>query len=137
MSNDYDIRLGDQGLGAFETATVGTLDPLSGNTPENTTSHPVDPAAVVAADLPAFSVVGLGANGLTLAKFDKSVQALGVTVVKVDKGSTAANVGIFRDGTFDPAALTWDASFDTAAKKLAAFNGAPTPTGIYIKPKLY
>ena len=135
--SDYDIRLGDQGLGAYESATVGTIDPLSGNTPENTTSHAVDPAAVVAADLPAFSVVGLNANGLTLAKFDKSVQAIGITVVKVDKGSTAAHVGIFRDGTWDPAALTWDATFDTDAKKKAAFDGAPTPTSIFIKPKLY
>lgn len=29
--------------------------------------------------------------------------------------------------------LVWDASFDTDAKKLAAFEGAPTPTEIFIK----
>ena len=131
------IKLGDQGLPKFETESFTVLEPISGHSPENTSNHAVDPAAVAAGPMPIFSVVGVGANGLTYAKYDKSVQALGITVAPVDQGATGANVAIFRDGTFNPLVLTWDASYDTDAKKTAAFDGAPSPTAIYIKKPLY
>lgn len=134
---DTVIKFGDTGLPAFQTGGFTGIEPFSGPTPINVKNFDVDPAAVAAAPMPIFSVVGLGANGLTYAKQDGSVQAIGVTTAPIDAGVAAANVGIFMDGTFNPAALTWDASYDTDAKKLAAFDGAPTPTVIFVKKPLY
>ena len=134
---DTVIKFGDTGLAAFQTGGFTGIEPFSGPAPINVKNFDIDPAAVAAAAMPIFSVVGLGANGLTYATEDKTVQALGVTVAPVDAGVSAANVGVFMDGTFNLAALTWDASYDTDAKKADAFVGAPTPTVIFIKKPLY
>ena len=135
--SDTVIKMGDQGLPAFETSGFVAIEPLAGNPPKESENHAVDPAICAAAELPCFSVVGIGANGLTLAKYDKSVQAIGITGAVVDKGITSGNVGVFKDGTWNLAALNFDASYDTEAKKLAAFAGAPTPTVIFVKKRLY
>ena len=44
--------------------------------------------------------------------------------------SGTTNGPCWYSGCFNIDALVWDASFDTDAKKLAAFRGAPTPTTI-------
>lgn len=133
------IRFGDEGMPAFETGSYDNVELYSGKpSDEERGTGPLDAAFCAAADIPAFAVVGLGANGITFAKYDKSVQALGVTVSPIPMGSAAGSViSFFRDGCFNPAALTWDASFNTDAKKLAAFEGAPSPTHISIKKRLY
>jgi hypothetical protein len=48
-------------------------------------------------------------------------------------GDGAIKVEVTRMGCFNPDALTWDASYDTLAKKLYAFEGAPSPTAIIIR----
>ena len=133
------IRFGDEGIPAFETETFTNVELYSGKSSiDEPTVHPLDAATVAAAALPAFAVVGMGAGGIALAKYDKSVQALGITVSPIPMGAAAGSqIAIFRDGVFNPAALTWDATFDSDAKKLAAFEGAPTPTRIVIKKRLY
>lgn len=79
-----------------------------------------------------YSVVGLNGSGkIALAKFDKTVQALGVLPHAVSLGASGAqNAPVWFTGNFNSDALVWDASFDTDAKKAAAFDGAPTPTSI-------
>lgn len=65
------------------------------------------------------------------------IQAIGVAVAGiVTDGVNAKRIAIYRSGNFNPAALVWDASFDTLAKQVAAFRGAPTPTNIIIRPRL-
>lgn len=64
------------------------------------------------------------------------VQAIGIVVAAVDNDGGAAgakNVEVFRAGMFNPNVLGWDASFDTDAKKRLAFEGAPTPTNIFVR----
>ncbi len=133
------IRFGDEGIPAFGTDSFTNIELYSGKpSDDEPTVHPLDAVTVAAAALPAFAVVGMGAGGIALAKYDKSVQALGITVSPIPMGAGGGSqIAIFRDGVFNPAALTWDASFDTDAKKLAAFDGAPTPTHIVIKKRLY
>jgi hypothetical protein len=46
--------------------------------------------------------------------------------------SGSGNAQGWYQGNFNQDALVWDASFDSDAKKQAAFNGAPTPTAILI-----
>lgn len=65
------------------------------------------------------------------------VQAIGVAVVGiVTDSSNAKRIAIYRAGNFNPDALVYHASFDTLAKKCAAFRGAPTPTNIVVRPRL-
>jgi hypothetical protein len=83
-------------------------------------------------DLPAWSVVGVDGSGdLVLALNDKTVQVLGVLFAPVLSGTGETGTAtIARDGCFNPAALNWDVSYDTDAKKAVAFDGAPSPTQI-------
>ncbi len=89
--------------------------------------------------LPAFSVVGLSADGsLVLAQTSgAAVTPIGVTTAPVATGAGQTDrIAIYRAGNFNPAALTWHADFNTDAKKAAAFRGAPTPTNIVIRKRL-
>ena len=45
----------------------------------------------------------------------------------------AIKVEVTRWACVNPDALSWDASYDTAAKKLYAFEGAPSPTNIIVR----
>lgn len=93
------------------------------------------------ADYDQFTVVGLNADReLVPAVVDtvtpaNSIQAIGVLAHAVSRGSTGApavNGQVWYSGCFNQDALVWDASFDTDAKKQAAFHGAPTPTNIIV-----
>ncbi|BCM19245.1 hypothetical protein [Mesorhizobium sp. J8] len=64
------------------------------------------------------------------------VQAIGVTTAPVVDTDAAQSVAIYRAGNFNPDALNWDASFNTDAKREAAFRGAPSPTNILIRKRL-
>lgn len=65
------------------------------------------------------------------------IRPIGITTVDLNTGAgVSTTVAIFTAGCFNPDALNWDDSFNTDAKKKAAFFGAPTPTNIIIlKPK--
>lgn len=77
-----------------------------------------------------------GAATLTGGKAEGGVKAIGVLTAAVVDVDAAQRAAIFRAGCFNPAALVWDASFDTDAKKAAAFRDAPTPTNILIRKRL-
>lgn len=82
-----------------------------------------------------FSVVGLDANDeIAMATEDGTVQAIGVLAHAAALGASGSGNGqVFYSGCFNPDALVWHASFDTAAKREAAFRGAPTPTTIIVR----
>ncbi len=64
----------------------------------------------------------------------EGVKAVGIMGMKAVTGvSEAINADIWRDGMWNPLALTWDASFNTDEKKRKAFQGAPSPTAITIR----
>lgn len=119
----------DPGRAAFEeldTYTQSFL--LAGNHPElaPALSYPADEAIPLAQ----FSVVGLNGSGdLAMATQDGTVQAIGV-LAQAWAGSAASTAPVWYSGAFNIDALVWDSSYDTDAKKLAAFAGAPTPTQI-------
>ncbi|TIP38615.1 MAG: hypothetical protein E5X77_31675 [Mesorhizobium sp.] len=64
-----------------------------------------------------------------------NVTLVGTTAPVLDT-NVAQRVAIYRAGNFNPDALNWDASFDTDAKREAAFRGAPSPTNILIRKRL-
>lgn len=61
------------------------------------------------------------------------VQAIGLLAHAASLGASGTGNGhVWYSGCFNMDALVWDASFNTDAKKAAAFRGAPTPTTIII-----
>ena len=83
-----------------------------------------------------FLVVGKNSSGqLVPAVFDAdpadAIKPVGVLAHAASLGASGAGTGTFwYSGCFNIDALVWPASFDTDAKKLAAFEGSPTPTTI-------
>ena len=89
--------------------------------------------------LPAFSVVGLNADGnLALAKTsDPAIAPIGVTTAPVVTGAGQTDrIAIYRQANLNPDALTWHADYATDAQRAAAFRGSPTPTNIVIRKRL-
>lgn len=132
---DFKVPYPEAGLAAFEALDNYSSDFLiSGSWPELAPGRPRKVKANQV--LRQFEVVGQDANGdLVPAKLSATaVKATGVcsqAVTGAADGSTT--VDVLESGCFNPDALTWDASYDTAAKKAVAFDGAPTPTTILIR----
>lgn len=57
--------------------------------------------------------------------------AIGLCMTPMTAETTS--VQVLRTGVLNGDALVWDVSYDTPAKKVAAFRGAPTPTNIIVK----
>jgi hypothetical protein len=74
-----------------------------------------------------------GAATLTGGLDEAGVKAIGVVAHASTVDGSGGNVQVFYQGCFNQDALVWDASFDTDAKKQAAFIGSPTPTQIIVR----
>lgn len=83
--------------------------------------------------IPAFTVVGVTAGNLVFGEQDGAPLAIGITAAPILANGTVQKVGLIRGGNLNINALNWHASFDTDAKKLAAFDGAPSPTRIVLQ----
>ena len=77
-----------------------------------------------------------GSGALQPAVFGSGNPVLGVALSGVTAAAANRSVLLARTGVFDPALLTWDATFDTDAKKLAAFEAAPSPTQIVLRKRI-
>lgn len=136
-------------IGASATATAANLVAVINGTDANDTpAHPDVSASSAAAVLTlsarqagllgnsvttteAGTGASFGAATLTGGAAQGGVQAIGVLAHAASLGASGTGTGTFwYSGCFNIDALIWDASFDTDAKKLAAFEGAPTPTTI-------
>lgn len=132
MAQDNTIPLGKPGIASFESETWGNSEELLfGDTPPVATQSIQVTATGAALDLPLGAVVSY-------------VKATGVMALAVEStGSNASyilaaplvaaeddviDVPVYRAGHFRQQALTWDASFDTDAKKASAFEGSISPT---------
>ncbi len=87
--------------------------------------------------IPAYTVVAKDANGdLVPAVYgagDSTATPVAIALVGVaTDGTTKADIPGYTGGTFNPDYLVWDASYDTDAKKLAAF-GEASDSNIAIK----
>lgn len=88
------------------------------------------------ADYAQFLVVGRNASGQLVpatwnAVAANAIKPVGVLAHAASLGASGSGTGTFwYSGCFNIDALVWDATFDTDAKKLAAFEGSPTPTTI-------
>ena len=128
----------EAGLAAFEELdTYLQKFLLSGSDPKLEPGFPMEIAAGQA--LQQFQVLGLNAGGkLVPAVYnvdpEVEIKACFVcTQAVAAPAGTGVTVSVWFAGCFDPAALVWDATYDTDAKKANAFVGAPTPTRIMIR----
>lgn len=120
----------DPGRASFEVLDDYTQNfLLAGNHPELAPaySYPIAGATVLAQ----FTVVGLDGSGEIVAANNTTVAAIGVLAHAVD-GSADGTAPVWYSGAFNMDALVWDAGYATDADKLAAFQGAPTPTQIVV-----
>lgn len=77
--------------------------------------------------------IAVATGGMTGGRDVGGVQPRFVLAQAASLGSTGTGNGVcWYTGCFNLDALVWDASFDTDAKKKAAFEGAPTPTQIIV-----
>jgi len=107
-------------------------------------SHPdpltIDYEVAASQTLAAFSVVGFDASKRLIPAVLGTTAAIGILAHAVTSPSGTAYVGakVYRGGHFNHNRIVWPATYDTDAKKIMAFEGAPTPTNIRIgEPKTY
>lgn len=110
---------------------------IVGDTPAVVTQ---DLQAAASQTLDVYTPVGFDASGnLVPAVIDtgtpaNSIKAIGITLYKiVIPAGQNPGIPILRAGCLAKHMINWPASFDTDAKKFAAFAGAPTPTNIVVR----
>lgn len=89
--------------------------------------------------LAAYTVVGVdGSGNIVPAVSGGSVRAIGILMYPVTTGASGALPAgrVLRSGVINPffTGLIWGASYDTVAKKMNAFAGAPSPTQFITRP---
>jgi len=97
---------------------------------------PVEYPVAAGSELEVYTVVGFNGNGEVVPAVLGTTAAVGVLMNAVDNTveTTETHCVVWRMGVFNPNLLNWDASYDTDAKKFNAFEGAPSPTAIIIRP---
>lgn len=120
------IGSGAPGVPGFQSDDGFTgIELLMGDVPAN--GAPVDLPFAASTTLPLFAVVGQVGNvatgALALATADgTTVKALGVLMVPVNSGvGVTGTARVHTSGHFNINKLQWGGTFDTEAKKLAAF----------------
>lgn len=130
MAVDNKIPYGEPGIAGFDKESWGNRQNWQyGDTPALTSKS----IAVTAsgADVTIGFLDVLAADGSAAAQAgataaDKA-NYIAATAVVVPDGSTV-QVPVYVQGHFEMEALNWDASYDTDAKKEAAFQGSLSPT---------
>lgn len=129
------IPFTEPGIPGYESQEFGQIEPRAGEGPFHTTNEPVGQSTT----LSIYQVVGKDGSG-NLVPADISdpdpanhIVAYGIMAIS---GVTAVGeslvLPVYRSGQFNMNALVWPASYDTDAKKKAAFEAGPS-TAILIK----
>lgn len=129
---DYSALAGIPAQGS-DTINVAPEGLITGHLPALLTE---DMTYAASQTIAARTVVGLDGNGDIIPAVLDTTAAIGITVIAVTTpgSGTKKAAPIYRAGCFNPAMLTYDATYNTAEKKLEAFRGAPSPTNILIRP---
>lgn len=136
MAVDTNIPQGEPGVASFASHTYGNFgDVRYGDTHVTTTNIEIT-ASGADIDLPLYSVI----NGTgVLADWNATRDAGSADFVLAEPifiadGDTMT-VPVIRTGHLNMDALNWDASYDTDAKKMTAFEGSDSPTIFVSKAK--
>jgi len=130
MAVDNKVPYGEPGIANFEKESWGNKQNWQyGDTPALTTktiSVTASGADVVIGFLDVLAVDGGAADQAGVAAADRANYIAATAITVVD--GTTKDVPVYVQGHFEMNALTWDASYDTDAKKEAAFQGSVSPT---------
>lgn len=133
------VPLTATGIAAFASdGPYASIEYLAGDRPAVTTTLEAVAQNTTLEFLTVVGRVGNAATGaLTVAVYG-SVTPIGVMATRVETGAgVTTQAAVFRSGHFNSGALVWDSSYDTAAKKAKAFEGAGTPTQILLSTSAY
>lgn len=101
---------------------------ITGDVPAQFT---VDIPTAPSQTLAAYTVVGVNASGQVIPAVAGTTQAIGILLYPVTTAAGETNVArVLRAGCINAlwSGLVWNASYNTNALKMNAFNGAPSPT---------
>lgn len=130
MAVDNKVPYGEPGIAGFEKESWGNRQTWQyGDTPALTTVNvgfTAGGADLVIALLDVLASDGGAAvqTGATAADRANYIAAASVTI----PAGTTVRVPVYVQGHFEMDALNWDATYDTDAKKSAAFQGSLSPT---------
>ncbi len=136
MAVDNKIPTGEPGVADFAMESWGNIGDVRYGDGELTTTELTITASGADIDLALYSVI----NGTgVLADYNATPDAgtadyILAEPILIADGDTMT-VPVYREGHFNMDALVWDASYDTDAKKAAAFEGSVSPTIFVSKPK--
>lgn len=136
MAVDNKIPTGEPGVAGFAMESWGNIGDVRYGDGELTTTELTITASGADIDLALYSVI----NGTgVLADYNATPDAgtadyILAEPILIADGDTMT-VPVYRAGHFNMDALVWDASYDTDAKKAAAFEGSVSPTIFVSKPK--
>lgn len=121
------------GLASVNTDTYTDVELLSGDTPSVVTTNEPIASSVLTSGLTARTVVGLNGSNEIIPAVLGTTQAWGILIAGINAGSSSGTKAqVYRAGCFNPAALVWDATYDTDEKKRVAFRAA-VGSDIFIK----
>lgn len=84
-------------------------------------------------NLTVYQVVGLDVSGRIIPAVLGTTAAIGITTAPIVTGAGQnPKLQIIRGGHFNGDMLAWHSTYNTDAKKIAAFRGAATPTNIVV-----
>lgn len=125
------------GVPSHEKDTFGPIPGglITGDTPVEVVQ---DLPVALSQTLVQYQVVGLDGDG-HLVPATTSVKAIGVLLYPVTTEASGDLPGgrVIRSGCINPDHLVWDASFNTDALKMNAFEDSPTPTNIILRRSSY
>lgn len=137
MAVDNDIPVGSPGLAGFESETWGNVpEHLYSDTPA--IAEQVVEFTASGADLEITFLDVLATDG-DAAVYNATPSAatanyIAAATITIADGETKS-VPVYVMGHFNAQALNWDASYDTDAKKAAAFQGSVSPAMLVSKSK--
>lgn len=130
MAVDENLPIGTPGIANFESRTYGNEQQhLYSDTPpvvQTTIEVTASGADVEITFLDVLAAGGAAAVQTEAAAADRA-NFIAATTITVPDGETKT-VPVYAAGHFTMDALGWDASYDTDAKKKAAFQGSLSPT---------
>lgn len=124
------IPIGNPGQAGDSFESFTQFDLLLSDTPNFFT---MDMTLAASQDIALYEVVGVDVNGRIIPAVLGTTAAIGIAAGAIVSGvGETPTIQVIRGGHFNGDKLVWDATYDTDAKKAAAFAGAPTPTQIVI-----
>lgn len=132
---DQTVPLGAPGIAKFESESWGGPIDIRFGEGVLTTTELTITAGVGGLTLPYGAVIAEDGT-LALSGGAAGTEPFAVLAAPIVMAAAQVmTVPVYREGHLSMDALTWDASFDTDAKKKVAFEGSKSPTIFVSKPK--